>query len=361
MDRTGVAIDVGMVVLQRYAHLVQDRKCLRCGTMFQSLGPQNRICLPCKKKIKDNDTRLWAKTGTTFGLLERSRTMHLVEPIRRTLVMNPKIDPEFKDLIPVLSNDERALLEENLVKDGCRDPLVVWAGENILLDGHTRLEICTRRGIEFKVVEIELPDREAAADWIDANQLGRRNLTRDQASLLRGRRYNRAKKAAHDGGKGQKRSGDQNDTHSEPTAEHLAKQHGVSAPTIKRDGKFAAAVEKVKAVDPEIEKKIVSGTSPPKAAVVEAAKLVEKEPEAAKAVLVSRKPKTAAKAHKSKPVIRGSWKNTRDLSSALREMQQAADFIIDLHPEKTTTSTITSMARAIIKTLERFIVNVEKE
>jgi len=357
MDRTGVAIDVGMVVLQRYAHLVQDRKCLRCGTMFQSLGPQNRICLPCKKKIKDNDTRLWAKTGTTFGLLERSRTMHLVEPIRRTLVMNPKIDPEFKDLIPVLSNDERALLEENLVKDGCRDPLVVWAGENILLDGHTRLEICTARGIEFKTVEIELSDREAAADWIDANQLGRRNLTRDQASLLRGRRYNRAKKPHG----GDRKSSPQNDDLKEKTATKLATQHGVSKATIERDGKFAEAVEKVKAVDPEIEKKIVSGTSPPKAAVVEAAKLVEKEPEAAKAVLVSRKPKTAAKAHKSKPVIRGSWKNTRDLSSALREMQQAADFIIDLHPEKTTTSTITSMARAIIKTLERFIVNVEKE
>jgi len=36
------------------------------------------------------------------------------------------------------------------------------------------------------------------------------------------------------------------------TAERLAKQHGVSRATIERDGQFAAAVEKVKAVDPAI-------------------------------------------------------------------------------------------------------------
>jgi len=80
-----------------------------------------------------------------------------------------------------------------------------------------------------------LPDREAAADWIDANQLGRRNLTRDQANLLRGRRYNRAKKA--NGVRGPQKL-DQNDPAS--TADRLGKQHGVSAPTIKRDAKFAA-------------------------------------------------------------------------------------------------------------------------
>jgi hypothetical protein len=30
-------------------------------------------------------------------------------------------------------------------------------------------------------------------DWMDANQLGRRNITPDQFTLLLGRRYNRAK------------------------------------------------------------------------------------------------------------------------------------------------------------------------
>jgi len=78
------------------------------------------------------------------------------------------------------------------------------------------------------------PRKMLLADWIDANQLGRRNLTPDQMSLLRGRRYNRAK------GKqgGDHRSKYQNDTLID-TAARLAKEHGVSAPTIKRDGQFA--------------------------------------------------------------------------------------------------------------------------
>jgi len=262
------------------------------------------------------------------------------------------IDHEFRGLIPALSGEERTLLEENLVKDGCRDPLVLWAGQNILLDGHTRLEICTRRGIEFKTVEIELHDREAAADWIDANQLGRRNLTRDQASLLRGRRYNRAKKAAR--GFADRIAVDQNDPRT-TTAERLAKQHGVSAPTIKRDGKFAEAVEKVKELDPEIEKKIVSGISPPKSAVVEAAKLVEKQPEAAKAMLAGRAKKRQAS------IPRGSWENTHNIDETLRQIKSAVDEIQKLRPEKGSKVRIATLARDIIRSLNRFIARIEKE
>jgi hypothetical protein len=37
---------------------------------------------------------------------------------------------------------------------------------------------------------------ESAADWIDRNQLGRRNLSKQDYKLLLGRRYNRANKGA---------------------------------------------------------------------------------------------------------------------------------------------------------------------
>jgi len=315
-------------------------------------------------------------------------------------VMNPKIDPEFKGLIPVLSNDERALLEENLVKDGCRDPLVVWAGENILLDGHTRLEVCTRRGIEFKVVEIELPDRETAEAWIIRNQLGRRNLPPFvRAELALKLEPLIAKKAKQNEQRGGNASGMGRQKSDNPldTKKEVAKIAGVSHDTIAK-----AKVIKQKAADPVKDALRRGETSINK--VYEDIRQKE-EPEAAKAVLEEDKPRAAktkfeaavvvkdseltGDSHnlqqlkhywqragkdgkkaflewtkgrlKSKAIIRGSWKNTRDLSSALREMQEAADFIIDLHPEKTTTSTITSMARAIIKTLERFIVNVEKQ
>ena len=104
------------------------------------------------------------------------------------------IDPEFKGQIPEPTPEELAQLEQNLIEHGgARDPLVSWRG--ILLDGHNRLEICTRLDLPYQVIALDLADRQAAEDWIDRNQLGRRNLNPDTASLLRGRIYNRMKKA----------------------------------------------------------------------------------------------------------------------------------------------------------------------
>lgn len=184
--------------------------------------------------------------------------------------MKPVIDAEFSKAIPPLSAEEYALLEESVIREGCRDALVVWAGHDILLDGHNRLRICEAHGIPYVTTPIELADREAAADWIDANQLGRRNLTPDQASLLRGRRYNRVK-----GGQGgDHKSKYQNDTLIDQAA-RLATQHGVSAPTIKRDGRFAEAVETLEKFFPDIEERVMTGDVASRQAVIGEAKKVE--------------------------------------------------------------------------------------
>lgn len=157
--------------------------------------------------------------------------------------MNIVIDQEFKSLIPPLSTEERRHLEENLLRDGCRDPLVVWNGT--LIDGHNRHEICTRHGIIFEVEEMHFDSREDAMDWMDKNQLGRRNLTPDIFKVILGRIYNRTKKTKAEAGEKGGASKGQNDTCLESTAEKLAKEHGVSAATVKRAGKFAEAVEQV--------------------------------------------------------------------------------------------------------------------
>ena len=87
----------------------------------------------------------------------------------------PQIDPEFKSLIPPLSTEERAQLEQNILQARkCRDAIVLWQG--IIIDGHNRYEICVKHGIEFEIIELPLPSREAAMVWILDNQLGRRNL-----------------------------------------------------------------------------------------------------------------------------------------------------------------------------------------
>lgn len=87
---------------------------------------------------------------------------------------NLVIDPEFKNLIPPLTSEERQQLEQNLVDEGCRDALVIW--DDIIVDGHNRYEICKKHNIGFEVSEKHFVDREEAKIWIKKNQLGRRNI-----------------------------------------------------------------------------------------------------------------------------------------------------------------------------------------
>jgi len=200
-----------------------------------------------------------------------------------------KIDAEFSALIPPLSTEERQQLEENITEHGgARDPLVVWAskGTLTLLDGHNRYAICTRLGLPFDIHELRFKARDEAEDWIDRNQLGRRNLDSRQMSLLRGRRYNRTKKTHG----GQREASGQN-VHLK-TAEALAAEHGVDERTIRRDGEFAEAVETL-----GIEREIVTGEiEAPKHAIVAAAQAL---PENATAEQVQQ----AVEAVKAKPHV----------------------------------------------------------
>lgn len=158
--------------------------------------------------------------------------------------MNIVIDPEFKALIPPLKPEEFAQLEANILADGCREPIVVWQvgdAEYVIVDGHNRYEICTRHGIPFDRDEYDFESRESAMDWMDANQLGRRNLTANDFTLILGRRYNRQKKSQGGDRGNQYVAKDQIDTL--PTADRLAAEYGVSPATVKRAGAVAESLE----------------------------------------------------------------------------------------------------------------------
>lgn len=166
------------------------------------------------------------------------------------------VDPEFKSNIPPLSDEEFAQLEKNILADGCRDPLVLWG--QLLVDGHNRYAICTKHGLPFNIVQKEFASRDEALDWTDANQLGRRNLTPDQRSIIRGRRYNRTKKAQGGDRKSVEISKSQNATLID-TAADLGKAHGVHRATIIRDGKRADAIERLAVTAPEQAKAVLDG------------------------------------------------------------------------------------------------------
>ena len=149
-----------------------------------------------------------------------------------------EIDNEFRNYIRPLSSEEFEKLEASILSEGIRDPLVVWQG--ILLDGYHRYKIAQEHGLDYKTVEVELPDRDTAKEWILVNQLGRRNLTEQEASYYRGKLYSAKKQQ----GKRTDLTLAQNVLKSD-TAEELGKQYGVSHMTIKRDEQFSKAVDKV--------------------------------------------------------------------------------------------------------------------
>jgi len=97
------------------------------------------------------------------------------------------LDEEFKDLLPALGTETYALLEENIIQNGCRDSIVLWG--NIIIDGYNRFDICTKHDIPFNTIQKEFPSREDVLIWIVSTQVSRRNLTPIQLSYYRGLHY----------------------------------------------------------------------------------------------------------------------------------------------------------------------------
>jgi len=158
------------------------------------------------------------------------------------------IDNEFKNLLPALTAEEFAGLEQSLIADGCQDSLKIWAEEGILLDGHNRYAICQKHGIDFVEEYINLPDRLAAMEWIEKRQVSQRNLSWDQKHLIMGRAYERVKRQGERTDLTFRQSGEK------LAAEVLAKQYDVSPRSIER----AAADYRLIADDPELQREILS-------------------------------------------------------------------------------------------------------
>lgn len=91
--------------------------------------------------------------------------------------MKVSVDPGLRDVLMPLDVDELAALEQSILTHGCLDPLVIWQGHGIVVDGHHRLDICERHGIPYEVVELAFDSREDVVVWIVDNQSARRNLT----------------------------------------------------------------------------------------------------------------------------------------------------------------------------------------
>jgi site-specific DNA-methyltransferase (adenine-specific) len=85
-----------------------------------------------------------------------------------------QIKEEFRKLIPALTAEELNQLEANILKDGIRDPLILW--NDILIDGHNRYSIAMKHEIKFECIDMAFDSEDNVKIWMAQNQLGRRNL-----------------------------------------------------------------------------------------------------------------------------------------------------------------------------------------
>ncbi len=188
--------------------------------------------------------------------------------IEREQRKNILVDPLLKSLIPPLQEEELETLEQSIREEGVREDLMLWkdpdsisGNDFFLVDGHNRYQIIQKLeaegvSIKYGVKILDLPSKDAVKDWMIVNQLGRRNLTNEQRSYLRGLRYER-EKAKH-GGERDIEASPQNGNLLR-THERLGTEYAVSKNTILRDAEFARGLEKIGAQNPTLKQEILSG------------------------------------------------------------------------------------------------------
>ena len=188
-------------------------------------------------------------------------------------MINLKIDPEFQNQIPPLTDDEYKQLEENILKEGkLLSPLIVW--NNTLVDGHNRYAILQKHPeICFSTMPLRFESREEVLAWICKNQLGRRNLTPEQKKFLIGKQYSVEHRKPGGNGNNQHTAAAKKTAPEElcqidtipPTAaeasvrKQIAERNNVSESYVARSEKFMRGVEIMEQMVPGMQEKILSG------------------------------------------------------------------------------------------------------
>ena len=208
------------------------------------------------------------------------------------------IDPEFRDKIPPLTEDEFTLLEENILSDGAVfSPLIVWDGT--ILDGHNRYEIIQKHPeLTYAVHKMSFDNRYEALSWICKHQLGRRNLTPQQKKYLIGQRYE-AEKMAHGG---ERVATVQNEPlpSSHKTRAQIANDTSTSESYVMRAGWYAQGVDAAEEALPGIKQEILTGAIKPTETAVAAVARAGPE-ERPKLAAALKKPRESGKSASEKP------------------------------------------------------------
>lgn len=212
----------------------------------------------------------FATAAGTPPVLHRN-SANLMQGMLDEIKANITILPELQSLIPLLQTTEYEQLKNNIHKDGCRDALLIWqttqrtidgtdndSPVNVLIDGHNRYSICKDTHIDFRVVLRDFPDLQTVRDFMIDNQLGRRNLTPEQTSYLRGLKYRNERQTI---GRPSQREEliepkESNEKPGQRTQDRLAREFKVSPRTIHRDREYSEGIDKL---TPDLKQEVLNG------------------------------------------------------------------------------------------------------
>lgn len=162
--------------------------------------------------------------------------------------MELQINEEYKNFIRPLQKEELEALEENLKKNGCREPITILE-DNTIIEGHNRYNICRKHNIEYSTFVQKSLDTEADIKlWMLYNQIGKRNYTKFDRSMF-AIRIEELEKV-----KAKERQGNRNDLEEDNIRQTLAlsceggksleiaaKRAGVSYETVRKTKKILEA------------------------------------------------------------------------------------------------------------------------
>ena len=180
-----------------------------------------------------------------------------------------QINKDFTNLISPYTKREYLELEEQLLAEGCTEPIITWHG--YIIDGLTRYEICLRHDIPFDVKEMRFSCKEAAYAFVCKKQLLRKDLTFETRKFLIGMQYEAEKflNSTYPRGHSSWRTNFDNislegvDYRESPTrhttAQRIADENQVTHATVQKYALYTKALLSIGAKYPDVLPKILAG------------------------------------------------------------------------------------------------------
>lgn len=228
-----------------------------------------------------------------------------------------KINYDFENLLPKQTADQFRQMEENMIAEGgAHDPLIIWDGHDVLLDGHHRMRVLKAHPeLSWYPKYVSLTDEDDAKEWIIKKAIGERNLTPIQQEDLTGQlldmRKGRRGGTAQRGNNGRYQKSQNETSGKADVAQEIADELGIARSSVYRAADTHHGLDAIDAVIPGSKNEILSGKLPYQKAEIRGA--TKQTPEQIEAV------------HKHVEE-RGGKKNKsedRELSSKVKDTEKA--------------------------------------